>query len=125
MVLNTSLFSFIKDRCQVFSSIHRLSKEFDLLKPIESIEQRLLEMSIQRIDSDFKKATTIKETTAANENSREVIKLIDFIVCKHTDVSEKLISSNSNLIIEELNDSITIFILISRCYQSVGSDASF
>lgn len=110
----------------MFSSIHRLSKEFELLKPIELIEQRLLEMSIHRIDSDFKKATTIKETTAANENSREVIKLIDFIVCKHTEVSEKLISSNqtSKLFREKVEPDAELM-LILRYYQSVRPDASF
>jgi len=44
-----------KDRCQIFSSLNRLAKDFILIKPLEFIELHLVEMCLQRLISDSKK----------------------------------------------------------------------
>lgn len=82
-----------KERCQIFSSMHRLSLEYELVKPREYFEVKLIEFFLKQCISDAKKAGSVKETSAANENSRELIKLIDFFAKKNERISVDLASS--------------------------------
>jgi hypothetical protein len=69
-----------------------------LIKPIDQIELHLLELCVERTSSDLAKAVTIKDVSAANENARELIKLIDQFVSETKTISEKLISASITLL---------------------------
>jgi hypothetical protein len=45
----------IKERCGVFSSLHRLAKDYTLIRPIQLIELRILENCVQKCSADLKK----------------------------------------------------------------------
>lgn len=56
-----------KERCQIFSSLRRLGKEYMLIKSPEIIEMRLLELYLQYIGSDLKHATNLRDTTQVSK----------------------------------------------------------
>ncbi|CAF0785781.1 unnamed protein product [Brachionus calyciflorus] len=88
-----------KERYQIFSTLHRLSKEYTFIKPIELIELKLIESSLKHCISEHKKQNTGKEHMIALENSREMIKLVDYFVSQNiSTISEKLVSSTITLL---------------------------
>lgn len=78
--------------------MNRLSKEYILLKPIESIELQILEMCLQKINYDSKKISNSKDQALFNENSRELIKIIDYFISKNNKITEKLASLTISLL---------------------------
>lgn len=78
----------------MFSSLHRLGKEFNLITPIDVIELRILEMSVQRCCTEVKKSASSKDHQSDMENSRELMKLIDNFVSNFPNkATERLVSS--------------------------------
>jgi hypothetical protein len=78
--------------------MNRLSKEYILLKPIDSIELQLLEMSLQKLNYDSKKISNSKDQATFIENSRELIKIVDYFISKTNKITEKLVSLTISLL---------------------------
>lgn len=60
---------------------------------MREIELHVLELCVQRISSELTRAVTVKDVSTANENAREIIKLIDHFLSENKTMSEHLISS--------------------------------
>ncbi len=69
-----------------------------MVNSVDFIQLRLLELYLQRIGLDLKRAVNVKETTQANENAREIIKIVENFVAENHQLSEQLVTSTISLL---------------------------
>ena len=82
-----------KERCLLFSSIYRLHKEYNFIKPVDQIQTQILEKYLQRCYTDIKK--NAQSNSVFYENAREIIKLVDYFIIKNetvNQINEKFVS---------------------------------
>jgi hypothetical protein len=89
-----------RDRCQLFSSLEHLMKEYYLIKPIDYILHRFFELSLERLNLAWKKTSLDRDQTDLIENSREIIKQIDCFITAYGigKISENFISMTISLL---------------------------
>jgi hypothetical protein len=76
--------------------MHRLSSEYEFIRSREYFEMKIIEMFLRQCLFDLKTTVTFKETASTNENSREIIKLVDFFVSKNSKISVEFATSILN-----------------------------
>ncbi|CAF4657078.1 unnamed protein product, partial [Rotaria sp. Silwood1] len=109
-------------RGQIFSALRHLHREYDLYVPLDYIERRILELSMEACLNDIK-LDGGKQTSTFENNCRELINLVNDYLSRSTENSERVTENLVNGIIPIL-DTMLIFTKNGTGSESISIHAS-